>query len=109
MATQGEKYAEGKFTHPPHPKNGYPLPNCKDLRARRLLEFLVYVFYPEKLVQVTITARNTIFGAYTSEQEVDWALVMRDTVRWLLARIGKSKPMPIYPYLLNMYVAYDAV
>ena len=81
MATRGEKYAKGKFVHPSHPKDGYLLPECKDPKARRLLEFLVPIFYPEKPAQVTITIGNIIFEAYTGERDVDWALVMRDTIR----------------------------
>ena len=48
MATRGKKYAEGKFANPPHPKDGYFLPECKDPRARRMLEFVIPIFYPEK-------------------------------------------------------------
>ena len=109
MVTRRKKYAKDKFDHPPHPKDGYPLLDYKDSRARRLLDFFVPIFYPKNPVQVTFIVGNTIFGAYTGEQEVDWALVMRDMVRQLLARIGKSKPTPICPYLPHLYIAHDAV
>ena len=109
MATWREKYAEGKFANPPHPKDGYSLPECKDLRARRMLEFVVPIPYPEKLERVTVTVGNTIFGAYMGEKEVDWALVMKDTVKRLLTGISKSKSTPIYPYLLHLYIAHDVV
>ena len=52
---------------------------------------------------------NIVFGAYTGEREVDWALVMRNTVRRLLTKIGKSKPTPIYLYLLDLYIAHKVV
>ena len=39
-------------------------------------------------MRVIVTVGNTIFEAYTSEREVDWALVMRDMVKWVLAGIG---------------------
>ena len=107
MAMRGEKYVEGKFVNPPHPKDGYPLPELKDSRARRMLEFVVPILYLEKLARVMVTVGNTIFEAYTREREVDWALVMRDTVKRLLTRIGKSKPTPIYPYLLHLDIAHD--
>ena len=67
MVTQNKKYAAGKFANPPYANDGYLLPECKDPRARRLLEFLVPIFYPKKPVRVTITVGNTIFGAYTRE------------------------------------------
>ena len=76
MATRGEKFAEGKFANLPHSKDGYPLPECKDPRARRMLEFVVPILYSEKPARVTVTIGNTIFGAYIGKREVDWALVI---------------------------------
>ena len=67
------------------------------------------ILYPEKPARVTVTVGNTIFGAYTEEREVDWALVIRDVVRRLLTGVGKSKPTPICPYLLHLYIAHDVV
>ena len=55
MATHVERYAEGKFANPPHPKDGYSLPECMDPRARWVLEFLVPILYSEKLARVTVT------------------------------------------------------
>ena len=98
-----------RFANPPNPKDGYPLLEYKDPRARRMLEFVVPILYPEKLVRVTVTIGNTIFGAYTREREVDWALVIRDTNRRLLTKIGKSKPTPICSYLLHLYILHDVV
>ena len=109
MATQGEKLVEGKFTHLPHLKDGYSLLDCKDPGARRVLEFLILIHYLEKPTRITITFGNTIFGAYTGERVVDWALVIMDTVRRLLAEIGKSKPTPICLYLLHLYYVQDAI
>ena len=72
-------------------------------------EFVVPILYPKKPTRVTVTVGNTIFRAYMGEREVDWALVMRDTVKRLLAEIGKSKPTSIYSYLLHFYIAHDVV
>ena len=112
MATRAEKFVEGKFTCPLHPKDGYSLPDCKDLKARRVLEFLIRIFYPQKPAKITITIGNTIFGAYTGERVVEWVrieIVLRDTITWLLAKIEKSKPTPICPYLLHLYYVQDAI
>ena len=109
MATRAERCAEGKFANPPHSKDGYPLPECKDPRARWMLEFVVPILYPEKPARVTIIVGNTIFGVYTREREVDWVVVIKDTVQRLLTGIGKSKPTPICPYLLHLYIAHDVV
>ena len=63
MATQGEKYAEDKFANPSHPKDSYFLPKCKDSRARRMLEFVIPIFYPKKPSRVIVMVGNTVFGA----------------------------------------------
>ena len=107
MATRGEKYVEGKFTHLPHPKDGYALPDCKDPRAKRVLKFLIPIFYLEKLARVIVKVGNTIFGAYIGEREVDWALVITDMVKRLLVRIEKFKPTPICPYMLHFCYIHD--
>ena len=71
MAIQVERFAEDKFANPPHAKDGYPLPKCKDPRARRMLEFVVPILYLEKPARITVTIGHTIFGAYIGEREVD--------------------------------------
>ena len=109
MATWREKYAEGKFANPFHPKNGYFISECKDPRARRMLEFVIPIFYPEKPTRVTVMVGNMVFGAYTGERDVNWALLMRAMVRRLLTGIGKSKPTPICPYLLYIYIVHEVV
>ena len=109
MVTQAERFVEGKFANPPHPKDSYPLSECKDPRATQMLEFVVPILYPEKPARVMVTVGNTIFGAYTREKEADWALVIRDIVWRLLTGIGKSKPTPICPYLLHLYIAHEVV
>ena len=58
-----EKFVDGKFKNPVSPKDGYVVPDCKDMRAKLVLEFLVPILYPEKPTRVTITITNTIFGA----------------------------------------------
>ena len=104
-----EKYAKGKFANPPHRKDGHFLRECKDLRARRMLEFFISIFYPEKPTPVIVIVGHIIFGVCMSERDVDWALVMRDTIRRLLTGIDKSKHTLICPYLLHLYIAHDAV
>ena len=87
----------------------YSPPECMDPRARRVLEFPVPILYLEKPARVTVTVGNTIFGAYTGEREVDWVLVIWDVVKRLLTGVGKSKPTPICPYLLHLYIVHDVV
>ena len=109
MATWREKYAEGKFTNPPYPNDRYFIPEFKDLRAKRMLEFVIPIFYPMKPARMTIMVGNMVFGEYTGEWDVDWAMVMRDTIRRLLTGINKSKSTPICLYLLHLYIAQKVV
>ena len=71
MAFRTDRFIDGKFSTCVNPKDGYTVLECKDVRARRILEFLVPILYPGKLTQVTITVENTIFGALSEERLVD--------------------------------------
>ena len=68
------------FSDRVNPKDGYAVVDCKDLRVKRVLEFLVPLLYPEKPTRVTITVGNTIFGALSGERPVDWGIVVKDLV-----------------------------
>ena len=64
---------------------------------------------PEKAILDYNCSRNTVFGAFSREKEVDWVLVIRDIVKRLLATVGKSKPIPICPYILHLYKCHDTM
>ena len=99
MASQTDRFIDGMFSGRVNPKDGYAVVNCKDLRAKRVLEFLVPLLYPEKPTRVTITVGNMIFGALSGERPVDWGIVVKDLVQRLLFGMGKSKATPICPYM----------
>ena len=103
-----EKFVDGKFKNLPSPKDRYVVVDCKDVRAKRVLEFLVLLLYPKKPIRIIVTIGNTIFGALTGEREVDWALVIRDIVKRLYTAVGKSKASPLRPYLFHLYITHDA-
>ena len=46
---------------------------------------------------------KTIFDALLGERKVDWALMMRNVVRRLLAMVGKSKLIPSCLYVFHLY------
>ena len=71
MASRTDCFIDGKFFTCVNPKDGYVVSKCKDARARRVLEFLVPILYPEKPTRVTIKVGNTIFGALSEERPVD--------------------------------------
>ena len=63
MASRTDRFIDGMFSGRINPKDGYAVVDCKDPRARKVLEFLVPILYPEKPTRVTITVGNTISGA----------------------------------------------
>ena len=72
LSNSMEGHHEGRFMHQVDPKDGYSMNDCRVDRHQRLLEFLVLIVHPDKSTQVTITIRNTIFGALDGGREVDW-------------------------------------
>ena len=96
-----------KFSHQVDPKDGYPVRDCRDVKHRRLLEFVVRIIHPDKPTQVTIMIANTIFGALDRCRPIDWGLVFKDLVHKLVGGAGKSKPTPIYPFLFHLYHSQD--
>ena len=80
MASRTDRFIDGIFSSRVNPKDGYAVVDCKDPRAKRVLEFLVPLLYPEKPTRVTITVDNTIFGALSGERPVDWGIVVKDLV-----------------------------
>ena len=103
MASWTDRFIDDKFSGRVNPKDGYAIVDCKEPRARKVLEFLVPLLYPEKPTRVTITVGNTIFGALSGERPVDWGVVVKDLVQRLLFGIGKSKATPICPYVFHLY------
>ncbi|HEX8608852.1 MAG TPA: hypothetical protein VF679_09470, partial [Pedobacter sp.] len=59
---RGEDFTIGRFHHPVHSKDGYLTADCKDPRARRVLEFLVPILLSDKGARVTMGIASTILG-----------------------------------------------
>ena len=80
MASRTDRFIDGKFFGWVNHKDGHAVVDCKEPRAKRVLEFLVPLLCPEKPTRVTITVGNTIFGALSGERPVDWGIVVKDLV-----------------------------
>ena len=61
MASRIDRFIEGKFSTWVNLKDGFVVLDCKEARAKRALEFLVPLLYPEKPTRVTIMVGNTIY------------------------------------------------
>ena len=103
MASRTDRFIDGRFSGRVNPKDGYAVVDCKEPRARRVLEFLVPLLYLEKPTRVTIMVGNTIFGALSRERLVDWGIVVKDLVQRLVSGMGKSKATPICPYVFHLH------
>ena len=55
MAMRIKKYVDGKFKNPVSPKDRYVVLDCKDVKAKRVLEFLVHILYLEKPTRLIVT------------------------------------------------------
>ena len=107
MTSRTDRFIDGRFSSRVNPKDGYVVVDCKEPRARRVLEFLVPLLYPEKPTRVTIMVGNTIFGALSGERPVDWGIVVKDLVQRLLSEMGRSKATRICPYVFHLYHSHE--
>ena len=103
MASRTDRFIDGMFSSRVNSNDGYAVVDCKDPRAKRVLEFSVPLLYPEKPTRVTIMVGYTIFSALSEERPVDWGIVVKDLVQRLLSGMGKSKATPICPYVFHLY------
>ena len=71
MALRTNRFIDGKFSARVNLEDGFAVSECKEVRVRRVLEFLVPLLYSEKSTRVTITMGNTIFGALFGERPID--------------------------------------
>ena len=108
-ASRTDKFALGKFLTPINPKDGYAIADCEDPREWRVLEFVVPILYPKKLIRITIAISNTIFGALSGTRPVSWRVVMQEIVGKLVSRLEKEKPSSISPYLFYLYSRFECL
>ena len=104
-----DKFIGGKFQNAANPKDGFAIADYEDSRAKRVLEFLIPILYPEKPTRVTVKVGNTIFGALLGERKVDWGIVLQAVVAKLVEGARKLKATPIGPYLFHLYMEQEVL
>ena len=107
FASRTDKFIGGKLRNAANPKDGFAIADCEDSRAKRVLEFLIPILYPENPTRMTVTVGNTIFGALLGERKVDWGIVLQAMVAKLVEGAWKLKAMPIRPYLFHLYRVHE--
>ena len=88
ICTRSEDFTQGKFNSPVHSKDGYLTADCKNPRARRVLEFLVPILLPDKGARITIGIASTILGCFEDRRAVDWRQVFFDHVKKMVSGVG---------------------
>ena len=68
MASCTDKYTDGMFFNRVNSKDGFAISECKDIKMKRVFEFLVLILYLKKPTQVTIIVGITIFGHIGSKE-----------------------------------------
>ena len=71
MASMMDKIIGGQVRNMVNPKDGFAIADCKDIWAKRILEFLIPILYPKKPTHIIVIVRNTIFGALLGDRLVD--------------------------------------
>src|ERR1700738_1401211 len=98
----------GKFRGDADPKDGFHPGNCRNMRERRVLEFLLPILNPDKPKHISLTMANTLFGAMSRVRPVNWGLIIQEIVGRALPHIGR-KPSFLSPFILHLYQHYDCI
>ena len=109
FASRMDKFIGEKFRNAANPKDGFAIGDCEDSKAKRILEFLISILYPEKPTRVTVIVGNTIFGALLGERRVDWGIVLQTIVTKLVEGAWKLKVTPIGPYVFHLYMGQEVL
>ena len=97
----------GKFKGEVDPKEGLHPANCRNLRERRVLEFLMPTLNPEKPKRITLTMANTLSGAMYGFRPLDWGVFIHEVVAHAIPHIGRK---PSYlPFILHLYKHFDCI
>ena len=105
----GQKFIGRKFEDAANPKDGFAIADYEDSRAKKVLEVLIPILYPEKPTWVIVIVGNTIFGAMLGERKVVWGIMLQAVVTKLLEGAWKLKITPIWPYMLHIYMEHEVL
>jgi hypothetical protein len=98
----------GKFRGKVDSKEGLHPANCRNLRERRVLEFLMPILNTEKPKRISLTMANTLFSAMSGVRPVNWGLLIHEVVARAIPNIG-WKPSYLSLFLLHLYRRYECI
>ena len=106
-AASKDPYVATFFSGEPDPHEGYLAEDCKDDRARAVLQFLIPIVYPEKPNRVTKMMGNTILGAFTGDRPVSWGHIFERLVDRLVRTLREtSHPTAMTNFLAHLYASH---
>ena len=97
-----------KFKADPDPKDNFHPENCRNLRKRRVLQFLMPILNQDKHKGISLTMANTLFGIMSGVRPVNWRLIIHKIVERALPHIGR-KPSILSPFILHLYQHFDLI
>jgi hypothetical protein len=62
-------------------KDGFKVEHCKTPREKRLLQFLVPIFSPDKPTTITIKLAKGIYSALHYKKTIRWGIVVQELVK----------------------------
>ena len=66
------------------------------------------ILNPEKPKRITLTMANTMFGAMSGVQPVNWGMLIHEVVGRAIPHIGR-KPSYLSPFILHLYKHYECI
>ena len=85
-------------------KEGYEVNDIWNIHARNVFIFLVAIFYPDHKTRIFKNLAATIGAAYLSIREVNWAVLLYDTIRKQIGghrEVQLCQPLPLPLVLLR--------
>jgi hypothetical protein len=107
-ANRKDSFYMGKFRGDHDPKDGFHPGNCRNLRERRVIEFILPILSPKKPKRLSITMANTLFEAMSGVRPVNWGRLIQEYVERNIPFIGR-KPFFLSPYILHLYKHYECL
>ena len=70
--------------------------NCLNPREWIMLEFIMRILNPDKPKRITLTMANTLFGALSGVQPVNWGMLIHEVVSQAIPYIGQKPSLPLH-------------
>ncbi|CAM6084923.1 unnamed protein product [Calypogeia fissa] len=91
------------FTGKIDPRDGFGIDQCFDKDVKRVLEFLVPIFHPEKPKRVTVRLGSTIVASLRNQEKINWASIFIEVMQKQAGSLKQKKGISLSTYLHILY------